>query len=504
MSLELREGLFVADRFRLERELGRGGMGSVWLARHTGLDILCAIKFIDQQGRDSAELRGRFEREAKSAAQLKSPNVVQILDYGVWEEHPYIAMEYLEGEDLAARLDSAWVLDAEQTCRIIAQVSKALTKAHAAGIVHRDLKPENIFLVPDGDEEIAKVLDFGIAKSSGMVMADAGTKTGSLLGTPFYMSPEQARGVKAIDHRSDLWSLAVIAYQCVTGQLPFESEGLGDVLAKIMYEPLPVPSHAKPDIPAAFDEWWRRGSSRKPEERFQSARELSDELAIALGVSKGGAVAAIAVDRNSFSEIRGSTADSDAALSLGGTVRVEATPSLRTASSAQGLTLAGDTGSPLTTTINAPLGAARNKRRAYVAAGLAAMGLVLGVVALLLFSGKPDTEAAENRAVATSPKAANAVSAKSAEVEHTQANASTPPTSGEVESPPPSGAQKPTWPSTLTRSTGAGGVKAGLVSPSDKPKPTVAKPTPEKRTPTAPHRPKAPGTKPGKPVDFGI
>ena len=202
-DLQLTEGLRVADRFRLVRLLGQGGMGSVWLADHLALDIPCAIKFIDREP-NSADARRRFEREAKAAAQLRGQHVVQILDHGVWEGVPYIAMEYLEGEDLAARLERLGRLAHGQTARIIAQVAKGLGRAHAAGIVHRDLKPENIFLTKDGDDDVVKVLDFGIAKRSQTSLSEAGTKTGSLLGTPFHMSPEQARGVKGIDHRSDL------------------------------------------------------------------------------------------------------------------------------------------------------------------------------------------------------------------------------------------------------------------------------------------------------------
>jgi serine/threonine-protein kinase len=282
--LQLTEGLRVADRFRLVRLLGQGGMGSVWLADHLALEIPCAVKFIDKE-QNSPDVRRRFEREAKAAAQLRGQHVVQILDHGVWEEIPYIAMEYLEGEDLNARLERVVRLPNAQTVRIISQVAKGLARAHAAGIVHRDLKPENIFLTKDGDDEVVKVLDFGIAKRSQTSLSEAGTKTGSLLGTPFYMSPEQARGVKAIDHRSDLFSLAIIAYQCVTGKLPFYSEGLGDVLAQIMYEPVPIPSQQGLQVPPGFDAWWQRGSARAVEARFQSAKELADSLALALGIS---------------------------------------------------------------------------------------------------------------------------------------------------------------------------------------------------------------------------
>jgi serine/threonine-protein kinase len=282
--LQLTEGLRVADRFKLVRLLGQGGMGSVWLADHLALEIQCAVKFIDRE-QNNPDVRRRFEREAKAAAQLRGQHVVQILDHGVWEGVPYIAMEYLEGEDLNARLERVVRLPNAQTVRIVSQVAKGLAKAHAAGIVHRDLKPENIFLTKDGDDEIVKVLDFGIAKRSQTTLSEAGTKTGSLLGTPFYMSPEQARGVKAIDHRSDLFSLAIIAYQCVTGKLPFYSEGLGDVLAQIMYEPIPLPSQQGLQVPPGFDAWWHRASARPVEARFQSAKELADSLALALGIS---------------------------------------------------------------------------------------------------------------------------------------------------------------------------------------------------------------------------
>src|SRR5262245_59461636 len=197
--MNLVEGTIVADRFRLSRQLGQGGMGSVWLAHHTGLDVPCALKFIHPEAAGVADIRARFEHEAKAAAQIRSSHVVQILDHGVWEGMPYIAMEYLEGEDLAQRLKRQKKLDPRETFAIVSQVGAALGKAHAAGLVHRDLKPANIFLVREDDREIAKVLDFGIAKNMAGGLGDGQTKTGALLGTPHYMSPEQAKGTRAVD-----------------------------------------------------------------------------------------------------------------------------------------------------------------------------------------------------------------------------------------------------------------------------------------------------------------
>src|SRR4030088_2644971 len=149
MPIQLAENSVVAGRLQLNRLLGRGGMGSVWHATHLGLDVPCALKFIEGEGAETPEVQARFEREAKAAAQLRSPNVVQILDHGVWEGAPYIAMELLEGEDLDKRLARAGRLAPRAVAGIVAQVARALGKAHAAGLVHRDLKPANIFLVSD-------------------------------------------------------------------------------------------------------------------------------------------------------------------------------------------------------------------------------------------------------------------------------------------------------------------------------------------------------------------
>jgi serine/threonine protein kinase len=266
-------------------------MGSVWLASHLGLGIPCAVKFVEGEWRRQPEMVARFELEAKVEAQLRSPHVVHVLDHGVWNGTPYIAMEYMEGQSLAQRLERARRLDYNLTHRLVAHVARALTRAHAIGIVHRDLKPENIYMVPGDEGEIAKVLDFGVAKWSSDWAVDNVTKTGLLVGTPLYMSPEQARGTKQIDFRADLWSVAVITYQCLTGQLPFLSDGLGDLLAKIMFEPIPVPSAILPSLPAEFDAWWVRASSRDVSLRFQSAKELADSLAIALRVTNPIAVA---------------------------------------------------------------------------------------------------------------------------------------------------------------------------------------------------------------------
>jgi serine/threonine-protein kinase len=283
--MQLGPNLVVANRFRLNQLLGRGGMGSVWHATHLGLDTPCAVKFIEGEGATHPEAQARFEREAKAAAALRSPHVVQIFDHGVWDGIPYIAMELLDGEDLGKRMTRLGRLAPKEILAVVTQVCRALTKAHSQGIVHRDLKPDNIFLVRDDDREIAKVLDFGIAKKQS-ALDGASTKTGAMLGTPYYMSPEQAQGTKAVDARSDLWSLAVIVFQALTGRLPFESEALGDLLVKIIVSPVPLPSQFVSDLPPAFEQWWQRAASRDPGQRFQTAKELAESLALVFGVSQ--------------------------------------------------------------------------------------------------------------------------------------------------------------------------------------------------------------------------
>jgi serine/threonine-protein kinase len=174
----------------------------------------------------------------------------------------------------------------ERAVGILEQVAAALQATHARSIVHRDLKPENVFLVKNEDEEVAKVLDFGVAKVEQHALSEGTrTRTGSILGTPYYMSPEQAQGNRTVDARSDLWSIAVIAFECLTGRRPFFSDGLGDLVLAICVRDIPVPSELA-SVPIGFDAWWNRAVARDPEKRFQTARELNEALRDALGLEK--------------------------------------------------------------------------------------------------------------------------------------------------------------------------------------------------------------------------
>lgn len=286
-------GTLILNRYRLESLLGRGGMGSVWRAEHVQLKSPVAVKLLDPSIATNEQVLARFLREAQAAASLRSPHVVQIFDYGVEDGTAFIAMEMLQGQSLSDRIVAQGKLNPEETFRYLQQVLRAMGKAHEAGIVHRDLKPDNIFICQD-DPEFAKVLDFGVAKvKSGDLAGSAGsrTQTGMMIGTPYYMSPEQTQA-KDIDQRADLWAIAVIAFECLTGLRPFTGESFGELVIAINTKPTPLPSkHGT--VPAGFDEWFVKATQRDRERRFQSAREMADELAKVGGAAGAAARGAV-------------------------------------------------------------------------------------------------------------------------------------------------------------------------------------------------------------------
>jgi serine/threonine-protein kinase len=274
-TARLCEGTVIAGKYRLDHLLARGGMGVIWVAQHLQLEELVAIKFMDLTLPDA---RIRFEREAKSTAQLRSPHVVQILDYGVEAELVYIVMELLVGQDLRVRLKRVRRLPLAYVAMIADQVSKTLQLAHKRGIVHRDLKPANVFLAQIDEDEIVKILDFGIVKAMGGGSGVHQTKSGMLIGSPNYMSPEQARGSPDIDPRTDLWSLGLVLFEALTGKKAFQGDSVFDVIMKICSAPIPVPSALAPDLPKELDAFFARALQRSPDKRFASAREMGAEF----------------------------------------------------------------------------------------------------------------------------------------------------------------------------------------------------------------------------------
>ena len=265
----------MGGKFRLEAPLAGGGMGSVWRGWDLRLDAPVAVKFMKEEIADAGPQRARFEREAKAAAQIRSPHVVHIYDHGIDAGTPYIVMEMLEGEDLAARLKRVRQLPVREVVRICNETCRGLHRAHRRQIVHRDLKPGNIFLSAP-DDDLVKILDFGIAKAQSVhAVGSEATTTGQLLGSPHYMSPEQARGM-ALDGRSDLWSLSVILYRALTGHHPFRGVEIGDLIVRICTDEVPPPSTYRPGLSAALDAFFARAFQKAASDRYQTAKELAE------------------------------------------------------------------------------------------------------------------------------------------------------------------------------------------------------------------------------------
>jgi eukaryotic-like serine/threonine-protein kinase len=270
--------------YKVLRELGAGGMGVVYLGQHQVIGRLAAIKRLLPEFSTNQDMVSRFFNEARLAAVIKHPGLVDIYDFGrLPDGSAYIVMEYLEGETLGHMLERMGKLPYDVAVAVARQAALAVGAAHQKGIVHRDLKPDNLFLVPD--DEVAfglrvRVLDFGIAKLIGGFAGGGGlhTRTGSLMGTPVYMSPEQCRGAGAVDHRSDIYSLACILFEMVTGHRLFNAEGIGEIIAAHMYAAPPAPSRYEPAVPDWLDAIILQSLAKDPAQRFQTMEALATAL----------------------------------------------------------------------------------------------------------------------------------------------------------------------------------------------------------------------------------
>jgi RNA polymerase sigma factor (sigma-70 family) len=282
------QGQVIANRYVLVRVLGEGATGTVWLARdRAGLPV--ALKLASKTVAEHAASRARFLREAALAERVAGPHVARVLDHGSTPEGaPFVVSEYLEGRDLGAELAARRRLSLTETAQVVGGVCAGLANVHAAGVVHRDVKPRNVFLArADGDPSIGavRILDFGSAKSVDW-LADPTidpTRTGEMVGTPCYMSPEQAKGLTDVDARADVWAVGVVAFECITGVRAFQAATLGTLVAKILVGPLPVPSLAAPEaeIPQAIDAWMAQVLARDPAQRSRSIVDVGDAFATA-------------------------------------------------------------------------------------------------------------------------------------------------------------------------------------------------------------------------------
>lgn len=270
-------GLVIGARYRLEEKIGAGGMSSIWVALDLVSQSRVAVKVMVKPEAGRTDLVERFRREAEVAKKFRGPPFVAILDHGEHDGTPYIVMQLLDGENLQQRLARREALEIGEVQVLLEDVASGLRVAHRLGVIHRDLKPANLFFarLPERlrsrREEVVKILDFGIARSD--AYADRLTKAGHIVGSLYYMSPEQARADGEVDARSDVWQVGAILYRCLTGRRPFEGSP-GEVLRRVAREDVAPPSTVKPDLPRAFDPFFARALARSPVDRYQSIDEL--------------------------------------------------------------------------------------------------------------------------------------------------------------------------------------------------------------------------------------
>jgi eukaryotic-like serine/threonine-protein kinase len=290
-------------RYEILAELGQGSMGVVYKARDPALDRVVAIKTINLNlpKDELAEYEARFYQEARAAGGLNHPNIVTIYDIGKSDRVAYMAMEFLEGEELRAILTAGQPLPIIQALDVALQVAEGLHYAHGRHIVHRDIKPANIMVVGDG---LVKITDFGIAR---MRTNEVKTMTGMILGSPKYMSPEQVAGKRA-DHRADLFSLGVVLYEMVTGQTPFQGDSIHGIMYQILNSTPPAPSQRNPDLPEIVDLIVAKALNKNMEERYQSARDLVKDLQDCKEMLQGRAATAAKIPAEQLGEPAAPTA----------------------------------------------------------------------------------------------------------------------------------------------------------------------------------------------------
>ncbi len=282
-SAGVRPGDVLAGKYRIERVLGIGGMGVVVAAQHVMLEEKVAIKFLLPDMLRNQDVVGRFAREARAAVKIKSEHVARVFDVGTLDNGaPYMVMEFLEGGDLAAWLRERGPLAVEMAVDFVLQACVAVANAHGLGIVHRDLKPANLFCVRGSDGElVVKVLDFGISKITHVSASDTGgslTQTSAVMGSPFYMSPEQMQSARDVDARTDIWALGVVLYELLTGSTPFEGTSFAEIAIKVATAPLPRVRDVRPEVPAGLEGVILKCLARDRRERYSHVGELGAAL----------------------------------------------------------------------------------------------------------------------------------------------------------------------------------------------------------------------------------
>jgi serine/threonine-protein kinase len=392
----LNPGDLIDDKYRIVRLIGEGGMGAVYEGENNRIHRRVAIKVLHATVAGMADVVARFEREAQAAGRIGSEHIVEVLDLGTLSSGDrYMVMEFMDGDSLSERIRQRGRLQPSELYPIARQLLEALAAAHKAGIVHRDLKPDNVFLLRSrrSQPDFVKLLDFGISKFGGGANALSMTRTGTVMGTPYYMAPEQAKGARDVDHRVDIYAIGVILYEAVAGQVPFLADTFNELLFKIVLEkPQPLQELA-PDTDPAFIAIIDKAMARDPAARHQSALELQQALEQWAAQAGQGA------------QVSGPQADTAS--------RTTATRLAASSSGALAATPGAWTGASGTHTVSEPAPSVPKQSRAGLVAALAAMVVVAGGSGVfMLLSGKAPATAGSS--LASSGPSGSSVTAPSA------------------------------------------------------------------------------------------
>jgi eukaryotic-like serine/threonine-protein kinase len=490
--MSLTTGEIIEGKYRIVRLIGEGGMGAVYEGENTRIRRRVAIKVLHQGVAENEEAVQRFEREAQAAGRIGNDHILEVIDLGsLTNGDHFMVMEYLDGEPLSERIRRVGKMRPEAIAPLMIQALEGLRAAHEAGIYHRDLKPDNVFVLKEkaGTHDFVKLIDFGISKFQPLGGEMKMTRTGTVMGTPYYMSPEQASGSREADHRSDLYAVGVMLYEAVTGRVPFDAPTFNQLLFQIVLSDPAPPQQAVPDLDPGFANLIAKSMARDVEHRFQTAQDLSDALASWL---KTGATVSIPPVGAINPLVPRAAFGSAPMLDLGADANTQAVRGATTP----------DTWAASQIAVPADL----PKSKAPLVIGLALAGLVvvgLGFGALKLLGGSNDVMPAPAASGAVSAVASAAPSQEFAPVPAPTPAIQITPAPSVSAQPPVSAAAKPVKPTPVPPVASPQNKPTGNAAKSSKPSTAAPSATKDKPASNTKPTPKLSGKGQGGPVDFG-